>query len=206
MRLLLVRHGQTPSNVIGSLDTLIPGPELTSLGQEQAEALPAAFEKEHIEGVYVSELQRTHHTAAPLARALGLEPVPLVGLNEIHAGGLQGRTDLESALVYRGATQAWLQGRLETRMPEAEDGQTFLARYDAAIDEIESRHAPGSTVAVVSHGGAIRVWAGSRAGNLPWEFCAANHLANTGLVVLEGGREAGWIALSWNSQAISLTS
>ena len=36
MRLTLVRHGQTPSNVLGLLDTAPPGPGLTDLGQLQA--------------------------------------------------------------------------------------------------------------------------------------------------------------------------
>ena len=36
-RLHLVRHGQTPSNVAGALDTALPGAPLTELGREQAE-------------------------------------------------------------------------------------------------------------------------------------------------------------------------
>ena len=40
MRLLLVRHGQTPSNVAGLLDTALPGPGLTALGTRQAAAIP----------------------------------------------------------------------------------------------------------------------------------------------------------------------
>ncbi|KTR37372.1 histidine phosphatase, partial [Curtobacterium oceanosedimentum] len=42
MRLLLIRHGQTPANVSGVLDAEVPGPGLTELGQQQADALPAA--------------------------------------------------------------------------------------------------------------------------------------------------------------------
>lgn len=202
MRLLLVRHGQTPSNVLGSLDTLIPGPGLTALGKRQAAALAPAFAAERIEGVYVSELIRTHHTAAPLARARGLTSAPLGGLNEIHAGALQGRTDLESALRYREATQSWLQGDLDARMPDAEDGHTFLGRFDAAIAAIETGHPPEATVAIVSHGGAIRVWAGSRAGNVTGEFAIGHHLPNAGIVVLEGDRRNGWIAHTWNGQEV----
>ncbi|MCM1975585.1 histidine phosphatase family protein, partial [Streptomyces sp. G1] len=36
MRLLLVRHGQTPTNVDYLLDTAVPGPGLTELGLAQA--------------------------------------------------------------------------------------------------------------------------------------------------------------------------
>lgn len=43
MRLLLIRHGQTPSNLKHLLDTAAPGPGLTPLGQDQAAALPQAL-------------------------------------------------------------------------------------------------------------------------------------------------------------------
>ena len=35
MRLLLIRHGETPGNVLGQLDTAHPGPGLTDLGERQ---------------------------------------------------------------------------------------------------------------------------------------------------------------------------
>ena len=35
MRLILVRHGQSPSNIERLLDTTSPGPSLTELGLEQ---------------------------------------------------------------------------------------------------------------------------------------------------------------------------
>lgn len=40
MRLIIIRHGQTPANVLGRLDTAHPGPGLTALGERQAEAVP----------------------------------------------------------------------------------------------------------------------------------------------------------------------
>ena len=43
MRLLLLRHGQTESNVIGALDTAVPGAPLNELGLRQAAAVPGAF-------------------------------------------------------------------------------------------------------------------------------------------------------------------
>jgi probable phosphoglycerate mutase len=39
LRLLLVRHGQTESNVNVVLDSLPPGPPLTQLGRQQAAEL-----------------------------------------------------------------------------------------------------------------------------------------------------------------------
>ncbi|MFI5427738.1 histidine phosphatase family protein [Aeromicrobium sp. UC242_57] len=39
MRLILIRHGQTPANVDGVLESTVPGPGLTELGLEQAAEL-----------------------------------------------------------------------------------------------------------------------------------------------------------------------
>ena len=72
MRLLLIRHGQTPSNVLGLLDTAIPGPGLTDLGIEQAAALPAALADYRIDAIYASAQRRAQLTAQPLADARGL--------------------------------------------------------------------------------------------------------------------------------------
>ncbi len=63
MRLLLVRHGETPSNVHHLLDTAVPGPALTELGEAQAAALPEALAGEVIEAVYASPLLRARLTA-----------------------------------------------------------------------------------------------------------------------------------------------
>ncbi|BCW50626.1 hypothetical protein StoSoilB13_29680 (plasmid) [Arthrobacter sp. StoSoilB13] len=49
MKLLLIRHGQTPGNVAGQLDTAFPGPGLTELGERQAAALPEALADESIQ-------------------------------------------------------------------------------------------------------------------------------------------------------------
>jgi broad specificity phosphatase PhoE len=56
MRLLLVRHGQTPSNVRSLLDTAVPGPGLTELGERQAAAPPEALAGEDIDALYASTL------------------------------------------------------------------------------------------------------------------------------------------------------
>ena len=59
MRLLLIRHGQTPANVRGEVATVRPGPELTELGRRQADAVPQAVAGEQIAAIYISPLLRT---------------------------------------------------------------------------------------------------------------------------------------------------
>lgn len=194
MRLLLIRHGQTPDNARGALGATVPGPGLTNLGREQAAAVPDALADEAIEAIYVSTMLRTHETAAPLAEALGMTPTVLPGLREISAGSLEQRSDPDAIRLYMGTIFSWADD-MNARIPGAENGHEFFARYDGAIGEIASRH--DGTVAVVSHGAAIRTWASWACRNVGAEFSRVNHLENTAVVILEGSPEDGWVARQW---------
>ncbi|MFD9433833.1 histidine phosphatase family protein [Streptomyces sp. NPDC060002] len=196
MRLLLVRHGQTPTNVDYLLDTAVPGPGLTELGSQQAAALPQALADEDIETLYASTLVRTRLTAAPLAAARGLDVLVRDGIREISAGDLEMVPgDSERGELYLRTVFAWAAGDVELRMPGGESGTEFLARYDAVVAEAAASGA--GTVAMVSHGAAIRAWAATRAVNVDVPYAAVHRLANTGTVVLDGSPADGWKALSW---------
>jgi probable phosphoglycerate mutase len=202
MRILLLRHGQTHANVDGSLDTAPPGLHLTELGEAQAEAAAKALGGRGIDAVFVSSLVRTHQTAAPLAAALGVEPVAIDGLREISAGALEMRSDDEARHEYMATVASWLFGSLEERMTGGETGAEFLARYDGAIAEVVDSGAQFALV--VSHGAAIRTWVGARAiddGSREWEDVALEPMINTGGIELqrEGDR---WRILAWNNHPI----
>ncbi|MFI5874501.1 histidine phosphatase family protein [Streptomyces sp. NPDC051445] len=202
MRLLLVRHGQTPSNVDFLLDTAVPGPGLTELGERQAAALPQALVGEDVEALYASTLVRTRLTAAPLATARGLDVLVRDGIREIAAGDLEMLPGgSERGELYMRTVFAWAAGDVGLRMPGGESGAEFLARYDAVVAEAAASGA--GTVAMVSHGAAIRTWVAARADNVDIPFAAAHPLANTGAVVLEGTPADGWKALSWAGATVA---
>ncbi|MFF5496551.1 histidine phosphatase family protein [Streptomyces aquilus] len=202
MRLLLVRHGQTPSNVDFLLDTAIPGAPLTPLGERQAAALPEALADEDIEALYASTLVRTQLTAAPLAAARGLDVLVRDGIREISAGDLEMRDGhSEAGRTYMETVFAWSAGEVERRMPGGENGVEALARYDSVIAEAADSGA--GTVAMVSHGAAIRMWVAARADNVDIDFVAARPLDNTGVVILEGSPADGWKALSWAGAVVA---
>ncbi|QHC57991.1 histidine phosphatase family protein [Rathayibacter sp. VKM Ac-2760] len=200
MRLLLIRHGQTPSNVDGILDTRIPGPGLTELGRSQAAALPTTLADEPIGALFVSTMRRTHETAAPLAAALGLEPVERAGIREIAAGDLEMRGDEAAVEEYMGTVFRWAGGATAERLAGGETGDEFAARYDAVVAEAEATG--HDVVALVSHGAAIRCWAGLRSLDLDADFIAEHLLDNTGVVVLEGSG-AKWSLVSWEGEPVS---
>lgn len=200
MRLLLIRHGQTPSNLKHLLDTGAPGPGLTPLGQDQAAALPEALAAEKIDALYVSTLLRTQLTAAPLAAAAGLEPRIRDGIRELIAGDLEMRGDKEAATVYMGTAFAWSGGDTERRMPGGENGVEALGRFDTVVAEAAATGA--ETVAMVSHGAVIRTWVAARAANVDVAYSAGHPLANTGVVILEGSPDEGWQAVVWEGRPL----
>jgi probable phosphoglycerate mutase len=205
VRLLLIRHGQTPGNVLGQLDTAHPGPGLTELGEHQAQALSRALANEPIHALYASTLVRTQITAAPLARLHGLATEVIEGIHEIEAGALEKLTDPESHKRYLGTIFSWADGDLDRRMPAGPSGRDFFDRYDAAIATMAERangSADSGAVAVVSHGAAIRVWTGLRAGNIEPDFAAKHVLNNTGIVALEGDPDDGWRLIHWDDSPV----
>ncbi|MEV5492887.1 histidine phosphatase family protein [Streptomyces bobili] len=202
MRLLLVRHGETPSNVDRLLDTAVPGPGLTRLGERQAVALPEALAGEDIDALYASTLVRTRLTAAPLAAAHGLDILVRDGIREITAGDLELLPgDSEPGERYMRTVFAWAAGDVRLRMPGGESGTEFLERYDAVVAEAAASGA--RTVALVSHGAAIRTWTAARALNVDVPFAAAHPLANTGVIVLDGSPSDGFKALTWAGATVA---
>ena len=83
--LILLRHGQTTSNVDRKLDTLVPGAPLTPLGEEQAVAAGQAISASYqVERVFSSEALRAQQTAA-IAFGSHVGNIPaLPGLSLIH--------------------------------------------------------------------------------------------------------------------------
>lgn len=200
MRLLLVRHGQTHSNVGHHLDTAEPGAGLTELGRIQASAIPAALAEEDIRAVYVSNLVRTHETAAPLVAGLGVEPRLRPGIREVSAGHLEMRNDDDAIEEYLDVVFGW-QDDPHRRLAGGETGTEVLARFDEVVAEAEADFGDG-TVVVVSHGAVIRIWAAARADNIDQDYAATHWLPNTALVVVEGDSHHGWTVTSWLEQPL----
>ena len=197
MRLALIRHGQTPSNELGLLDTRPPGPGLTALGRSQAAAVPATLARESFQAVYASTATRAQLTAAPLAADRGLDVIVRAGLREVTAGDWEMLGDDESIHGYLQLIGSWMAGELTNRSPgpDGESGRDVLQRFDDVVAEIVASGVEGA--AVVAHGAINRLWASVRAQNLDNGFGASHALRNTGIVVLSGDLDRGWTALSW---------
>jgi probable phosphoglycerate mutase len=195
MRLLFIRHGQTPSNVRGLLDSRIPGADLSALGRRQAAAIPAALDARPITSITVTNMVRTAQTAAPLAAARGLVPVVDEDLREIEAGDLEMASGAEALARYVDVAWAWAGGNLTPRMAGAQDGAEFFERFDRGVER--ARTQGGSHPVIVSHAACIRVWVARRCRNVPPTFASDVQLHNTGSAEVEHD-DQGWQLREWN--------
>ena len=186
MRLILVRHGRTASNVGFVLDTAEPGADLDDGGLEQAATLVERLSHHRIDAVYTSTLVRTQQTARPVAQARGLELRVLPGLREVPAGEDELSAD---ATRYIGTLIAWGTGELEARVPGGEYAHDVLARFHAPIGEVAVED--HDVAMVVSHGAALRVWSMARVRGFQQAIGEA-HLDNTAVIVIDGSPQAGW--------------
>ncbi|HZK05917.1 MAG TPA: histidine phosphatase family protein [Actinomycetaceae bacterium] len=202
MRLILVRHGQTTSNVIHALDTGEPGAGLTTLGHTQAQDLVGKMSGLDISLLVTSNLLRTQQTAAPLAGALGMRPMVDSRIREILAGHLEMRNDIESISEYHTTLLGWMAGDHDVRIPGAEDGHEVLGRFDDAVEAARSEVGDGLAV-FVTHGAIIRTWTSLRATNIPDDWGIEHVLRNTDWVELRDG-DGRWAIEQWHGIRVSI--
>lgn len=148
MELILLRHAQTPGNLlrqyIGSTDE-----PLAPQGEAQARA--AASELPSVQRVYSSPLLRCRQTSA-----LCFPGVPLTvldGLRETDFGDFERKTyeELKDVPEY----VRWLESGGKLAFPNGEDPKDASARAVAALDRILSDDRDIKSAAVVAHGGTI---------------------------------------------------
>jgi broad specificity phosphatase PhoE len=200
-KLVLVRHGQTFSNVDKILDTQLPGAELTDHGHEQARRYGKSI-ADTPPAVLVSSLAtRAFQTAGHISAATGVPVEQRAGIHETQAGDWEGRSD---DVAHKGFTDVygrWHAGDLDARTPGGDSGRTVLDRYLPVIADLRERYLTSPEVpdvVVVSHGAAIRL-VGAVLGGVDGSFAADNHLDNTETVELEPTADGGWTCVRWGT-------
>lgn len=153
--LLLIRHGATAWNREGRYQGHAD-PPLDRTGRAQARRLARALGGLRVDAIYSSDLRRAVETAAPLAGALALPVQTDARLRELHFGAWDGRRVEEVIAGDPAAWEAWWSDPVALAPPGGENVPALWARLARALAEIGGRH-PGGTVAVVTHGGPLRL-------------------------------------------------
>ncbi|MCC6801657.1 MAG: histidine phosphatase family protein [Anaerolineae bacterium] len=154
-RILLIRHGQTDWNLEqrwqGHLD--VP---LNTAGRDQARRLADYLRERSITAVYSSDLTRAVMTAEPIARSHGLDIKPDPRLRELNLGVFQGLTTSEINSKYPEESRQMSLDYLGYVIPTGEARRAMQDRAYAAYRDIVAAET-GPEIAVVTHGGTIRV-------------------------------------------------
>lgn len=149
--LLLIRHGL--NDAVGVRLAGRAPVELNEVGLAQAEQLVTRLTGVRIDAIYASPLVRTRQTAAPLARARGLEVREMAGAIEFGMGEWDGQR--LNDLKLDAGWQRFNAQRSLTRGPGGELMLEVQARFVTALLEATTEHL-GGTIVVFSHADLIR--------------------------------------------------
>lgn len=195
MRLYFIRHGESEANLLRQLSNRPGRHPLTPLGRAQAAALAAALPGP-LAHIYTSPLLRAAETAALLAAA---QPTPITitdALREFDCGAFEGRADPAAWAAHDGLVAAWLAGRPAERLPGGESFDDLRARFVPFVRAltVETPATPPAAghLALVSHGGVLRLMLPLVLTNISPAFAQAHPLANAAAVVAEPRGAALW--------------
>lgn len=156
-RILLARHGQTAWNALGKLQGHTDVP-LDATGNQQAQSLARALQKERLTAVWTSDLCRARETGAIVAQMLGLGPPSVdAGLRERGFGIFEGLTRDECAAQH---PESWRLSHTAGVAPAGgEPGELAIARMHQSLIRIAAALEDDAARAlVISHGGIMRLW------------------------------------------------
>ncbi len=201
--LTFVRHAESEANADGVINTDVPGPGLTKIGEGQAQQVAHQLGRNHYDGVWASTMIRTKQTADPLAQQLGKQVRPLPGLNEISAGWFDGKPQSMASSTYLLAPQDWLKGDVDDAIPGSTavdgrplSGRAFDDQFSGAVQKIYESHQKNPVA--FSHGNAIMYWTLMNVTNGNDNLVNQRPLPNIGRVVIKGSPANGWTLVEWD--------
>ena len=164
----MLRHAQTNNNLEKLWHGSKTGP-LNNTGIMQAEFIGQRMKDFAIDAILSSDSERAIETARIVSDKIG---VPLVRKDPIfgerHFGGAEDLTSAEISRRY-GITVANVLDEGIDRIPEAESIHSLESRVKEAMDFICTIF-PGKTVLVTSHGGFVRMFYRTFAGDVNGKY------------------------------------
>jgi broad specificity phosphatase PhoE len=155
MRLIFVRHGETPWNVTLQYQGQANVP-LNERGREQARRAAERMRRLEVGALYSSDIARAWEAAEIIGAALGRTPRPMAEIREIDVGQWEGHTPEE---LYRRFPDHMAEFKRDPARTVRLGGESYAqlqARALMALQQIQERHKQGETIVAVSHGGTIR--------------------------------------------------
>ncbi len=155
LRLLLIRHGETHWNAAARFQGQSDVP-LNTRGRQQAAAMARVIAGESLHTLYASDLRRAWETAQAITAITGLSARPEPRWREMSFGAWEGLTYGDIEQRDHRALAAWQDDPNQVAPPEGETLAQVTHRIREAYDDMVASHT-GHTVALVAHGGPIRI-------------------------------------------------
>ena len=193
---LLVRHGASQAFIPGEPFPMLGDqgdPALASKGHEQAAAMAERLAHEPIDALYVSSLQRTQQTFAPLAERLGMTPTIEHDLREVALGEWDGGRIRQFAADNHPLYERLHIERRWDVIPGAESNEQLIGRCMAALGRIADAH-PDQLVAACVHGGVIGAVLAHITESTPFSFGGSDNCSVTQVVRCDGD----WVLRRFN--------
>ncbi len=182
VKLLLLRHGQIDANRKGlwhgSTDS-----SLTWRGRRQVKrtAQHLARNKQPIDAIYTSPLERCAHTADQIASNTPLQPVVVEALREYDIGDWEGMPFRDLLEIHDFIDRATRD--LSFAPPGGESLTAVAERIVPALEKIHSEHNGDERILVVGHGAALAVALSSLIDRTPARW-GEYHFSNCSLTEL----------------------
>ena len=155
MNLLLVRHGEIPSNI----NKVYAGhsPErLTLRGENQASVVAGELKHHNICALYTSPVERAIQTAQIIGQIIGKDVVVENSFREIEMGPWEGMSEMDIAQKDPEAWALWNKEPAELKLARRETLDDLLQRVLTGVRKI-SHDMSGQRVVIVTHVAIIRV-------------------------------------------------
>ena len=146
---LLVRHGQTDSNVAG-IYAGRSDEDLNEVGYSQIYRLSERLASLPIAAIYSSPLRRSYNSAVILAESHKLEPIVMDALIEIQAGDWQGLHFDDIKLRWKELWEQVMVDVSEQSTPNGESYRQVAQRSVHAFEKIVKAHSGERTV-IMTH-------------------------------------------------------
>lgn len=198
-RLFLIRHAPAePFEPGGGCYVGWSDPALGERGLSEARLVGKRFSgEESIKAVYSSDLSRARETASEVARALGLRVRGRARFRELNFGEWEGESHANLEVRDAERYAEWLADPEVVRPPGGETLAELRRRvnrgFDAAMSEAEREFGFGAGIAIVAHGGPLRLITARLLGMPP-----ENHwrlgLAHSSVTTFDWAGEEAWDA------------
>ncbi|HKT74743.1 MAG TPA: histidine phosphatase family protein [Steroidobacteraceae bacterium] len=199
--IILVRHGSAGGEKMDVRLTLgeltVTDPPLWPEGEAQAHSVGARLSRERVSRIFVTPLQRTQQTAAPLVDLTDIIPIVIPELREVYLG------DFEHEFYARAAAGDVLLKRMIAEetvevLPNAERMEDFSARVRIGIAKILDAMDPGTSAVAFIHAGTIAEICRQATGSRPFAFMGPENGSISRMVIHADGR---WALRSFNDIA-----